>query len=56
MDEIKTMLGNKKAILGVKVGFEDQKMVFAKLNELQQPGHYLSTLIVKKKPQDYTRL
>ncbi len=62
MDAIKTMLGNKKAILGVKVGFEDQEMVFAKLNELQQPGHYLSTLIVKKevdtkpKPRDYTRL
>ena len=52
MDKIKTMLGNKKAIIGVKVGFKDQKMFFGGLNELQQPDHYLSTLIVKKEPQD----
>ncbi|GEM_PF-114474 len=65
-DAIKSMLGNKKAILGVKVGFEDQKMVVGNLTELKEPTHYLSTLIVKKedigteprdsKPRDSTRL
>ena len=62
IDRIEDMLGNKKAILGVKVGFEDQKLVLGKLTEIKQPAHYLSTLIVKKgmgnkpEPQDYTRL
>jgi len=56
MDEIKTMLGDKKAILGVKVGFEDQEMFTGKLSEIKEKTHYLATLIVKKevdtKPQD----
>jgi precorrin-2/cobalt-factor-2 C20-methyltransferase len=50
-DEIKSMLGNKKAILGVKVGFEDQKLVVGNLIELKEPTHYLSTLIVKKEDE-----
>ncbi|MFZ2071891.1 MAG: precorrin-2 C(20)-methyltransferase [Halobacteriota archaeon] len=50
-DAIKSMLGNKKAILGVKVGFEDQKLVLGNLIELKEPTHYLSTLIVKKEDE-----
>ncbi len=52
IDEIKNMLANKKAILGVKIGFEDQEMVLGKLTELKQPTHYLSTLIVKKEEKE----
>jgi len=60
-DAIKNMLGNKKAILGVKIGFEDQKLVLGKLTEIKEPTHYLSTLIIKKEdigtePRDSTRL
>jgi precorrin-2/cobalt-factor-2 C20-methyltransferase len=55
-DAIKSMLGNKRAILGVKVGFEDQKLVVGNLTELKEPTHYLSTLIVKKEPRDSTTL
>jgi len=60
-EAIETMLGNKEAILGIKVGFEDQELVLGKLTEIKQPAHYLSTLIVKKEdsgiePRDSTRL
>lgn len=47
-EAIEKMLGNKKAILGIKVGFEDQEQVLENLSEIKQPAHYLSTLIVKK--------
>ncbi len=56
MDEIKNKLGNKKAILGVRVGFKDQKIISGKVTEIEEPTHYLSTLIVKnerkKEPRD----
>ncbi len=48
LDKIENMLGNKKAILGVKVGFKDQKIISGKVTEIEEPTHYLSTLIVKK--------
>ncbi|MCW3141918.1 MAG: precorrin-2 C(20)-methyltransferase [Methanophagales archaeon] len=51
--EIKNMLGNKKAVLGVKVGFKDQEMLTGKLSEIKEKTRYLATLIVKKEPQDY---
>lgn len=56
MDEIRNMLGNKKAILGVRVGFKDKKIISGKVTEIEEPTHYLSTLIVKKEPRDHTRL
>ncbi len=60
MAKIETMLGNEKAILCVKVGFDDQELLSGKVSEIEEPTHYLSTLIVKKaidtEPQDYTRL
>ena len=61
-DKIEDMLGNEKAILCVKVGFEDQRLLSGKVSEIEEPSHYLSTLIVKKgmgtksEPRDYTRL
>lgn len=55
IDEIKNILGSKKAILGVRIGFKDQKIFLERLTELKEPIHYLSTLIAKKEPQDYTR-
>jgi precorrin-2/cobalt-factor-2 C20-methyltransferase len=48
MDKIEDMLGNEKAILCVKVGFEDQKLLSGKVSEIEEPTHYLSTLIIKK--------
>ncbi len=59
-EAIEKMLGNKKAVLGIKVGFEDQELVWGKLSEIKQPAHYLSTLIVTKEdsgtePRDSTR-
>lgn len=60
LDKIEDLLGNEKAILCVKVGFEDQKILSGKVSEIEEPSHYLSTLIVKKgigtEPRDYTRL
>jgi precorrin-2/cobalt-factor-2 C20-methyltransferase len=60
LDKIEDLLGNEKAILCVKVGFDDQKLISGKVSEIEEPTHYLSTLIVKKgidtEPQDYTRL
>ena len=60
MDKIETILGNEKAILCVKVGFENQELLSGKVSEIEEPSHYLSTLIVKKgrgkEPRDYTRL
>jgi precorrin-2/cobalt-factor-2 C20-methyltransferase len=60
LDKIEDMLGNEKAILCVKVGFEDQELLSGKVSEIEEPSHYLSTLIVKKgigtEPRDYTRL
>ncbi len=48
MDKIEAILGNEKAILCVKVGFDDQKLLSGKVSEIEEPTHYLSTLIVKK--------
>nr|CBH39366.1 putative cobalt-precorrin-2 C(20)-methyltransferase [uncultured archaeon] len=62
LDKIEDLLGNEKAILCVKVGFDDQKLISGKVSEIEEPTHYLSTLIVKKgmdtkqEPRDYTRL
>jgi precorrin-2/cobalt-factor-2 C20-methyltransferase len=62
MDKIGDMLGNEKAILCVKVGFDDQELLSGKVTEIEEPTHYLSTLIVKKRrvtepePRDYRRL
>lgn len=56
LDKIENMLGNEKAILGVSVGFKDQKIISGKVTEMKQPAHYLSTLIVKKEPREPTRL
>ena len=60
LDKIEDLLGNEKAILCVKVGFEDQELLSGKVSEIEEPSHYLSTLIVKKgigtEPRDYTRL
>ncbi len=61
IDEIKNMLGDKKAILGVKVGFKDQEMLTGRLSEIKEKTHYLATLIIKKEdivtePRDFTRL
>ncbi|NOR77106.1 MAG: precorrin-2 C(20)-methyltransferase [Methanophagales archaeon] len=64
LDKIEDMLGNEKAILCVKVGFDDQELISGKVSEIEEPTHYLSTLIVKKsmdtkpkpEPRDYTRL
>ena len=60
-EAIEKMLGNKQAILGIKIGFEDQELVLGNLSEIKQPAHYLSTLIVTNedsgtKPRDSTRL
>ena len=62
--KIEDLLGNEKAILCVKVGFDDQELISGKVSEIEEPTHYLSTLIVKKsmdtkpkpEPRDYTRL
>ena len=48
-DKIVDMLDNEMAILCVKVGFEDQRVLSGKVSEIEEPGHYLSTLIVKKR-------
>jgi precorrin-2/cobalt-factor-2 C20-methyltransferase len=62
LDKIENILGNETAILCVKVGFEDQELLSGKVSEIEEPTHYLSTLIVKKgmgtkqEPHDYTRL
>ncbi|HID20590.1 MAG TPA: precorrin-2 C(20)-methyltransferase [Methanophagales archaeon] len=62
LDKIEDILGNEKAILCIKVGFDDQKLLSGKVSEIEEPSHYLSTLIVKKRratepePRDYTRL
>jgi precorrin-2 methylase len=59
LDKIEDLLGNEKAILCVKVGFDDQKLILGKVSEIEEPTHYLSTLIVKKgrdtkpEPRDY---
>lgn len=44
---IREIIGDREAILGVKLGLEGQKMIFGKLSEMEKPI-YLSTLIVKK--------
>ena len=51
-EKIENMLGNKKAILGVKVGFKDQEMFIGKLSEIKEKTHYLATLIVKKEEEE----
>ena len=48
IEQIEDMLSNKKAILGVKVGFKDQEMLTGTLSEIKEKTHYLATLIVKK--------
>ena len=48
MDVIENKLCNKKAILGVRVGFKDQEIITGEVSEIDVPTHYLSTLIVKK--------
>lgn len=50
MDVIENKLCNKKAILGVRVGFKDQEIITGEVSEIgiEEPAHYLSTLIVKK--------
>jgi len=48
MDVIENKLGNKKAILGVRVGFKDQEIITGEVSEIDVPTHYLSTLIVKE--------
>ena len=52
MDVIENKLGNKKAILGVRVGFKDQEIITGEVSEIDVPTHYLSTLIVKNNPRD----
>ncbi len=62
LDKIEDLLGNEEAILCIKVGFDDQELLSGKVGEIEEPTHYLSTLIVKKgmdtkpEPRDYTRL
>ena len=51
MDVIENKLGNKKAILGVRVGFKDQEIITGEVSEIDVPTHYLSTLIVKNDPR-----
>lgn len=51
MDVIENKLGNKKAILGVRVGFKDQEIITGEVSEIDVPTHYLSTLIVKNNPR-----
>ena len=51
MDVIENKLGNKKAILGVRVGFKDQEISTGEVSEIDVPTHYLSTLIVKNNPR-----
>ena len=48
MDVIENKLCNKKAILGVRVGFKDQEIITGEVSEIDVPTHYLSTLIVKE--------
>ena len=51
MDVIENKLCNKKAILGVRVGFKDQEIITGEVSEIDVPTHYLSTLIVKNDPR-----
>jgi len=51
MDVIENKLCNKKAILGVRVGFKDQEIITGGVSEIDVPTHYLSTLIVKNNPR-----
>lgn len=51
MDVIVNKLGNKKAFLGVRVGFKDQEIITGEVSEIDVPTHYLSTLIVKNNPR-----
>jgi len=52
IEQIKKQVGNGSAILGIKIGFEDQELVLGNLAEIEVPNHYLATLIVKKEMKE----
>ncbi|MGB2728819.1 MAG: precorrin-2 C(20)-methyltransferase [Halobacteriota archaeon] len=52
VERIKKMLAGSKAILGIKIGFEDQELVLGNLDAIDVPDHYLATLIVKKEEEE----
>ncbi len=52
IEQIKKQVGNGSAILGIKIGFEDQELVLGNLAEIEVPNHYLATLIVKKERKE----
>lgn len=52
MERIRKQVGNGRAILGIKIGFEDQELVSGNLDAIEVPNHYLATLIVKKEDKE----
>jgi len=52
IEQIKKQVGNGSAILGIKIGFEDQELVLGNLAEIEVPNDYLATLIVKKERKE----
>lgn len=52
IEQIKRQVGKGRAILGVKIGFEDQKLVFENLDAIDIPNYYLATLVVKKEDKE----
>ncbi len=48
MDLIKNALGDGLAVLCVRIGFDAQEFIMGRLFDMKAPGHYLSTLIVKR--------
>ncbi len=48
MERIKERIGDREALMCVKIGFNDQELVMGNLNEIEVPDPYLVTLIIKK--------
>ena len=52
IERIRKQVGKGRAILGIKIGFEDQELVLGNLDAIEVPNHYLATLIVKKEGKE----
>jgi len=52
IERIRKQVGKGRAILGIKIGFEDQKLVLGNLDAIEVPNQYLVTLIVKKEEKE----